>query len=555
MIKPWLKDLTDDYLIEWGNKGLLRRGNKQLAKENPTEWLLDDISASASIDGHTQQLSGVGFEQLSCSCPSPGPCFHLTCFLTGLKQRVLEDVSTETPTVEKEEGHGDSAQPSELLTPWLIEEDTTRLKLLGKSAVSRAQRWIHQGITADFELTEQHLLAHVDEKSRHRLIIPRQGGIESAICSCKKAKCVHIAMAVLLQCQQQGIAFEDEGSSGLDDWQQQLLQQLKEWLAQLAAVGMNGINRLIIDQGVALATEIRQADLPRVGRQLMAVCNMLEEEYDRQLISSPSRLRKMIAVLYASVSGLTSKPMPLPYLQLAGEYRRQYRETRGLQLIGLCTDFWQSLNGFRGYTSYFYNPEGRCFYTLTDARDQRQDPNWRAEKAFRDGELSGVPINELLSQEFYLAKCWTSSDARLSSKPETKIANRASFDVQDLLPLCTSIKSITDVFLEHIRQQPLQEPLSKFYMVEVGALSTLRHDRFQQTWAGEGTDATGTSFRIHFDGASQQLITSQYSNNHGAANAIFGSWQLLDGELAVTPIALITPKSVISLSRMKRRYA
>ena len=63
----WIKDLNEDYLADWANRGLLRRGRKLAESQDASICVVAETGYQAEIEGQQQTLEAPSFEHLNCS--------------------------------------------------------------------------------------------------------------------------------------------------------------------------------------------------------------------------------------------------------------------------------------------------------------------------------------------------------------------------------------------------------------------------------------------------------------------------------------------------------
>ena len=535
----WLEQLTDDYITSWANKGLLRRGRKQLEKHDLEQhWQLDASSASGRVDGHEQQLNGVGFDFLSCTCAATGPCYHLTCFVLGL-QRLAESQLASEESVESCEGNA-------LPEPWLVDEFEQLSTLVGKSHLTRAIRGWHQQTPYTLETQKDGLHAVVHEKALLTLFIPRHGGLDASLCSCKQARCAHRALIVLAANVDHGLTVP-EADGALDEWQRYALAQTLMWLQGLVNRGVSAVTRLQLSQGKALVTELAQADCPKVSQRLSALVTLLAQEQQGVLSSSVQRIRRPLAMTTASVTALLMEPLPQPYLALAGEHRRAYHIFSRAQFIGICAEIWQTLSGYRGYTVHCWHEQAQRFCQFSEARNQNQDVDWQPASAIQHALLGDKSLMQLMDAQFEIMKGWMSQSGRLSLRQGTLVGSPKPITSTAVLALETPLSALAQRFKSAMREDIFTtEPL--LAIVPVQTLSETRLDQYTQQWRADGEDRARNAFVVRLVADAQgNRLAAKLNRYNRQARAVFGRWSIENGRLVVYPIALWADK-IISLS-------
>ena len=238
-IVGWIKSIDDEYLIQWANKGIFRRGQKLLDKITDQDWRVNVDAPTANIESYEQSLVDSNFESLRCDCSSVGPCAHLMCFLLGLRIQ-FKDLASDDNQKDHNENllsvkvDIDSADigRSEIEgsdPPWIIRDDKERLKALGKSHIDQALRWIDQGIEAEIIEDAKGLKALINGRDQMQLLIPRQGGLKASLCQCNEDRCAHRALTLLQIGYLQGFISPSVINNQLDCNQAAVVEQLHAW--------------------------------------------------------------------------------------------------------------------------------------------------------------------------------------------------------------------------------------------------------------------------------------------------------------------------------------
>ncbi len=548
---PWITNIDDDYLVQWANKGLLRRGKKQLDKllavDALSDWQLDESVAVAVIDGFEQRLTAVGFEHLACSCPATGPCFHLICFLLGLQTLAADQPSAGSNSDTKSDTGADAtpagvvaektdsepvsdeetaeANNAAVLPPWHISDDAERDQLFGKANVNKALRQVLQGVSVDWQEMDSALTASIELKRTFNVHIPRAGGLPVSLCSCKKERCEHRALLVLTWCIAQGVMAPPEDKSALDPWQSMVLEQVEQWLNQLAQQGMSSVSRLQLDQGDRLITELKQADLPKPAYLVDRVNGLLRLEWQRQLISSPDRLRTALAELYAHLMALRSEPMPQPLRVLAGEHKRRFNPIRQLDLFGIAAEQWSVSSDAENDSEvdnlrtrvYLYSPSQRRFYNVSYQGGRGQ--------SFHNAYLGNKWVKSLMHSRFTLAQGWGSADGGLSTREGTHITEVSAIAIDTVLQQRVSLNEQISAIADQMITNPYDKTPSRLGIVQCEFMNVLNFESTRQQWRGECIDVDGHSVTVAIDATTEnEMAINKWQQYCQDATAIFGRW-------------------------------
>lgn len=525
MMWEWLRRLDDEAIVDWANKGLLRRGAKTLATTNPDGWTLTAEHAEANIESYTQTLGGAGFAALHCDCPAYGPCHHLCAFVLGLRARAATAANS-----------GDIPTES-AATPWLDGAADSVANAFGSPAERKALHWLAQGFEATLSENHSGLVAELNDPDEVTVRIPRAGGLAAASCSCKAATCAHRALAALQARRAAGVATPPLPETVLNDTALACLSQTRQWLTALSLQGTSGIGPAFLDQGQTLATELRQADLPRPSAMLdTLVANLRDDRLGRG--GATERIADTLAALWMCLRGLAQQPMPRPFRELAGVHRQSYRRSGDLVLHGIAAEIWHTGNGQRGFSVHFQDAGSGRYLRWSESRRHDFDPNWFPETALAGASLGERPVQRLLASPQRLLRGWVSDDGRLSAREGTQLA-----DAPTPSPLPPADDPIT-LLREHtagLQADPWRPLPPRFARLVVIDCEQLRTDEVLQHWTlqvrGDGMDFT---LRDALHGAERALKrTLQRGLNKGHCPAeVFGRVEIHGARLYLQPIGI-----------------
>ncbi len=526
MMWEWLRTLDDDAIVDWANKGLLRRGTKALAAADPGSWTLTPERAEARIEAHTQTLDGAGFAALHCDCPAFGPCHHLCAFLLGLRTRVADAA----------EAGGTGAASTEA-TPWLEGAADSVANAFGAPAVRKALHWLAQGFEAALRESDGALIAELSDPDEVTVRLPRAGGLAAASCSCKAATCAHRALAALQARRAAGVATPPLPETVLDDTALACLSQARQWLTALTLQGTTGIGPAFLDQGETLATELRQADLPRPGALLATLTvNLRDDRLGRG--GAAERIGDNLAALWMCVRGLGQHPLPRPFHELAGVHRQTYRRQGDLVLYGIAAEVWHTRNGQRGFSLHFQDALSGRYLRWSESRRHGFDPDWVPDVALARATLGERPTRRLLASPHRLLRGWISDDGRLSSREGTQLVDAAN---PAPLPPPDDPVALLRAHASSLQADPwrtLPPRFARLAVIDCGMPAT---DAIQQHWTlqvqGDGVDYT---LRGALHTAEAALLRS-LQHRLGLANRpveVFGRVEIQGTNLRLLPIGI-----------------
>lgn len=526
-IRAWVQGLDEATLEAWANRGLLRRAQKLLEGLDGERWLLEEQGAHVRLDGHRQTLTGIGFEALACSCPVFGPCHHLLALLLGLQQQLMQDVPAATDT-----------PPLHAAEPWLIENPEERLLVLGRAAITKAQRWLAQGMVAELLIDERRLQATLQTPARTELRIPRAGGLAASLCSCREARCAHRALVVLQLTGENG----EEGAAALQPRQRRLLESLDAWLDEFLMLGLGAISGLLVSRAQALATELQQADLPRPGRLLARLAAALVAERQAMAASSVRQMRQLLAELLAYRRALARTPLPQSLMQLAGVHRQRFVPCQSLSLYCVSASCWETASGYRGYSVHFISPQsGRC-YSLSESRSLALEPHWDAAHALRQATFAEHAVSRLLGMHCLLEQGWISEEGRLSNRDGTRLRVLGSWSLDELSLLRLTAQGWLDKVALQRREWLYRNDPDGWGVIGVSALQAPRFERLSQRWIGQGFTEEGSVFPLILPaGAASARAAARLGRATEIPVWLFGNWRLEGGQAFFWPVTVCCP--------------
>lgn len=537
MLSQWLKQLPDEAIQNWANKGLLRRGRK-LAASGAVDVKPDALGESrieGKVDGHATSLSAPAFAGLQCACPATGPCQHLIALLITLRDAANDQAEPAN------EAADDQSEP------WLIANPAARQRALGKPAVDKAMDWLRHGAKATITQTHSGVSAALALEENFSVTMIAAGGVEGAVCSCHKERCAHIALVVLQLCADSGL-LTIRGSAELDPEQRDLIVRLEAWLVELLGKGLVGLSSMQLDQGNALATELNQGGLTRCSRMLSALVTLAMADLSRQSVSSPARLREPIAAIWTLVCALKATRRPVPLHELTGEHRRSYHVIRGLELLTLGVEIWQTAAGFRGFSWHCLGQSDGKFYRYGESRAAGMDPTWDPREAWKSTMLGQTPLASLTDHRWQLEHGWLASGNRISGRQGTTTKLQASIEPRDWRRHCRSIATLRQKVAAELSENPVATAASSICMIDDISATMLTFRRHSQRFEGEAAEP-GYSLPLVLDGnVAGRAAASRFNRLARDTTAMVVRYRLSQGRLEATPLHVVVNDRFVSVS-------
>jgi len=420
----WAQQLTDDYLISWTNRGLLRRAKRFSEQADTTQWQITNEQITGSIVEKQLCLSQANLNGLSCSCGDLEPCSHKLAFLIALRNASAFPVATQVTTQEvtqevkpAETTPQTTAAPdpvtSFIINNWLITDPQSLTNTLKTSAaafsastVKRAIKDWHQGAQVELKTHTKHgqVTCTLRNSKVFTIHLPAIASWQQAICSCKATCCVHQALAIIglsVKAGKLSLATEQLAEK-LQPNQTEQIAALQFWLNQLIAHGLKNLLPSQLAQGQALITELNQADLPNLAARLSNMLGTLANIMRHCIDINTAHVLTELTYLSLYLRSLQQPVLPQAGYKLTGEHKRRYLPIQCQSLMAVMVEHWQALNGAIGYRYYLYDLQQGDWYCFADGRRPNMDRQWASTYAFDNQKCDQHYLSDLQFKSFDL---------------------------------------------------------------------------------------------------------------------------------------------------------
>lgn len=510
----WIRSLDEDSVAAWANKGLVRRGLKVLADSGDPHWTISDAGdASARIEGFTQHIGKVGFEHARCDCPAQVTCHHLCAFLLGLRQHLPEQ----------------TAAPAQ--ADWLLADSGKLPAVLGAASLRKALQWLANDIEAELEHQAGSITGTLELAEAVVVRLPAVGGLAAALCSCRKPACAHRALVVLQARREAGAPIPPLPPVALDPQACERLAHLRGWMESLVVQGWSGSGQAFLDQGEALAVELKQAQMPRVCAALQHVVALLRTDN--------VGAQDALAALWMLVRGLQATPLPRPLRELAGVHRRGYAAVSGLELHCTGVERWETAGGHHGFSVVFWAPARADYLVWSEVRQQALAPEWDPDQALAQADLGGVAVAAMLGAPCMLAAGWVSGNDRLSGRDGTRM-HAVEGPLQ--LPVVGDLTPVIAGMAAGLYDDPWRVAQPVPICVGVARHEGLQGDRAGGAWSMTVCDAAGNPARLQGEFDRMGAVIHQELDKALRAGlligALFGYLRIESGEIRMRPVSV-----------------
>lgn len=523
----WIRSLDDDSVAAWANKGLVRRGLKVLADSPDPQWSVGDAEASARIEGFTQQIGQVGFAHARCDCPAQVTCHHLCAFLLGLRQHLPDGAAGAAAA---DDAAADASANAATAAPdWLLADSGKLTALLGVAALRKALQWLANDTEAELAYRNGAIGGTLELSEPVTVSLPAVGGLAAALCSCRKSACAHLALVVLQARREAGRPIPPLPPVALDPDAGARLAHLRGWMEALVIQGWSGSGQAFLDQGQALAMELKQAQMPRVCAALQQLVSLLRAD--------SSAAQEALAALWMLLRGLQANPMPRPMRELTGVHRRGYGALQRIELYCAAVERWDSPGGYHGFSVHFWAPARREYLVWSEARQAALAPEWDPDQALAQAELGGLALTTMAGAPCMLAAGWVSANGRLSSREGTRM--HAAGGVLDL-PLNADLAPLVARMAAAMHDDPWRIAAPSAICIGIAQQDALHADG--GAWSMRVTDAGGTQVLLQGRADGMERVVFQGLDQAQRAgkqlDALFGYLRIERGELRMRPVSV-----------------
>ncbi|PIE25392.1 MAG: hypothetical protein CSA62_01195 [Planctomycetota bacterium] len=550
------RQLDDDALVALGNRGLLKRALKALAKARP------EIVGYA---GETLLLTAFGYEvhltmdpaAARCSCPSTKTCQHILGAWLSLR---AESEEPEGSAEAEEAGDADQDASNHPDEPPGPEEDP--LKALISLPEEELRAWGGTKLLRQ-ALREQSMgaVAKLDEHRPGRVLLALSSHEvrwlsgqpwQAALCSCHaKEPCIHRMLAILEVQRQRGgrvrpatsIDAQPRGETVRS--REELVPAVREAVLAITERGLSRLSRAQAARIDALATSAHGVDLPRLERELQGLAGqflaLLAREAHADSESAALQLARILALTEALASGRAG---------LVGLHKGHFVRAGNLELIGLGARHLSTRSGFVGIVCYFWDLKSKSFCSWSDVRDKSLS-DFSPEAIFHaPGPWQGCqsPASACVSR-FRLQGAWKSSAGRLSGRQSTRYQGTGKSDWSQVSAFddWQQLKQdLCESFLESLRES---DEFAQLVLLRPSDWCEQGFDEVQQEWRATLLDSEERKLPMIVPGNdTHNLAISRLATMPTAPSALLGFLRLEERGYSLLPISCLLGEQIHSLT-------
>jgi hypothetical protein len=509
-----LRRYDEAAFVALANRGLLRRAQKDLEKEEPR--LLEAASeheVALEFAGHRIRFDARGPAHASCSCPASGVCQHILAAALALQKIAARNDTGQAPDQATSATADATGKPSELsaLHAALVNIDTS---VLVKHAGKAGYRWAWQfvsdldGEPDAIQLSGERNLVIEFRQSRLRFRYVG-GGPESVLTDAQLKNLEKYQVAVVLAYRRaHGLDIappaepQSRGKSApsLDLGKDHALPQdsetaqqasrarLRESTCQLLEecidLGLAHLSSAMQERFSTLAVWAQGAEYYRLALLLRRLADHLGLILDRAGSADEHRLLDEMTLAYALVRALQSAERSgRRAVHLLGQARSAYESIGQMELLGLGAVPWRSPAGYLGLTLVLFRPEDQQFYACTDARPEVQRGFNPRARYKAPGPWSGLGAPEITTgRRVRLLKPQVNAQGRLSGSESVSAAVEPADDFVQRLPAITDFTALAER-RQKSRHSLLAEPkpMQDWAVLQPARFGTPKFDVNRQT--------------------------------------------------------------------------
>jgi hypothetical protein len=530
-----LRAADEAYLVALANKGIYNRALRELPEAGVTFVLAGEEVRGSFADGTTCSLQGA-LNKYTCSCPSRTLCKHALMVILAVQQS--SDTVTEEESAEPAESLAspDFSAVSEVKRPALE-------KLSGKKTLSAAQSALLFA-TEKTQITEQSVLTVTLLESGMVVRFLPGMPLDTATCSCKAPSfCLHRTLAVLAYIVEKKGALPEEFRPATDAEELEFgtvtLGHIESFVTTILSCGLARLPDDSSDRFLhitAICHSQRLANLERLATRIsgqLAYFRARSAFFQRDYLLED--LVEMLRLTEAIKKGDHSR-------RTVGVFRDTYNPVRNLELWGLGAFGWESVGGYTGVTTLFYEPgEKRILrYSASMPKDVGKSSAslYKGQGPWGLGRLAG-----LSRSHFYLRGGKRNASGGLSATEEGRgeFIGPAFFAAEEVQPLLyDDFQALLAAYWEFMGAETSGD---RFYaLIRPERLESSSFDRIEQIYSLPLLDINGCtlSLQVQFSEANRLLLENLARLEEVLASDEPGvflvSVMLTEGKLSAYPV-------------------
>ncbi|MCM1991554.1 hypothetical protein [Oceanirhabdus seepicola] len=579
-IKQFLELCSEEYIINFANKGLYKRANKEIDKGITMEYNLIDNYVHCILSDGSECDIGESYEEMRCNCPSKAICKHRIIAILLLKKEFLseegDDVGEELleKGEEKEvgkDGHvaksGEACEGRQAFKSgevarqekfkWI--EKINLLQLLNDIKVSELEEiFFRMNFGIEYSVSKNSSIK-VKLYDGIEVILPSKGTVKNMLCSCKDREiCSHKVEGIIAYLidnefiefsKIKEILIEYMGKNGERCISEDKLASTKKLINRISKSGLSRMPVSILEDIELEAIHCGNVELPRLEKMLRGLKSMLEGYFKKHSSFSTKGYLKHLTRIFLIISSIEKCKDYNILTNIIGEKKTKYIPIGDLHLNGIGASAWHASSGYEGLTYYFYNEEKNKLFSFNDIMPTYYD-NQRQRKLsslyISQGKWNiQASMKDICRGELILSNCRVNRNNRISSSKEINgdIIRKSSISTLDFKGiLYKEWRKIREDKEKNFMFSIIErEELENILLIEPNEYGEADFDQVNQRLTIEMYDQFGDimSILVPFNKENEVLIRAleRAVKKNKLGYRVLGRVYKLDGEYFIHPIS------------------
>lgn len=499
-IKSLLNLCNDDFIINFANKGLLKRANKEIDKGVEVKIeVLGDEEIEIVFDEDTKCLVKPQINDIGCTCKAKGVCKHIVTSILILRDELSKEVVNQDREGSIQE---DVIHNTENL--WIknvkIDEIVDKLKPNNIRDIL-----FRLNYNMDYGVEKNNYKVQVRIYDNIIITAPFIGDIDNMLCSLRcDGLCHHKVEALLICLINENIYDKQDVINTLvrkfkndkhirDD---KCLVDVNKLTRKMLEVGLARLPKTILNEIEYEVHRCTRLNYPRLEKMLKSLITTINRYYSKDAsFSNSNYIRQLIKI--ALVTKAIDNAVDYKVLTDAiGVKKTTYVPISDLCLFGIGALGWTSNSNYQGITYYFYDDDNASLYSYNDVMPTETTKSNSIKRMYNKTQIWSLeaPMKDLCRKKIKIKKPRINEQNRLSSSNDTEgfILDKTEMSKLKLEKLLYRdfsqlIEHMKDSFTFTIRKK---DELESLVIVEV--------DKYDEP---------------HFDEINQQLRVDMYDEN------------------------------------------
>lgn len=379
----FLSSWDEDYIIDFANKGLYKRGLKEFKKGIDINYEVVDDKLICNVEDVSIAMSD-DIQGITCSCPAKSVCKHIIIAILYLREVLKDELSDRVIDAEKHDGVDSKNLPNTNDMNYIKSIDIENsLNKLSKGNIRAILFRLELEISKDYSISNNSIKLFNDITIHFT-----SGDIESIICSNKcKGLCHHKVEAVIFYGIENGFCrMKDIKDLLIISWirkskvdiDKDCLFNVKNLIGNMMDNGLSRLPKSYLDRIIDCSVACNNSNLPNLEKMLRTLRTMIDKYHAKDTSFWTGRYLKHLTKIYLTAIGIENNKKSTALIDLIGERRSDYINIGKGNLIGLGVEAWITESNYQGLTCFFYDTKVDGILTYNDIsptyyRDREND--------------------------------------------------------------------------------------------------------------------------------------------------------------------------------------